>query len=195
MAIYPPHTVTLRNGAAVELFSPREEHAQELIEYLDAIRRETRFILFDPGDKLPTLDEEVAWVRRSYDHHGSLKIAARPVAVDGKTPSIVALCDVSAGRQVRLRHVGAIGISIRAAWCDRGLGSILMGELVAFGLNHPELTVLELGVLAHNTRAIRVYEKHGFTRDGMRPRHVRYPDGAYGDEILMSRWVGGAAWT
>jgi RimJ/RimL family protein N-acetyltransferase len=107
---------------------------------------------------------------------------------------IVGLGGVSAGsRFVRAGHRAELGISLLAEWCGRGLGTLLMRELVDWARRHPKITVLRLGVFAHNERAIAVYRKVGFEVEGRRRWSVRLADGSYADEVLMSLWTGDSA--
>lgn len=185
MGMFEAKTVTLRDGATVFLRPTVMEDAELLLAYLDAVRREGTFIGWSPADPLPTLEEERTLVRKRIDAPVGCCIVAE---ADG---SIVGLADVSprAGLR-RLCHCGRLGISLRAVWCDRGLGSIMVGELMAWARAEPRIHVVQLGVFAHNARAIAVYRKHGFVADGICRRAVRFEDGRYGDEALMSCWVG-----
>ncbi len=182
MSVFTPKTLTLKDGAKVTLRSPEEDDAPRLIDYLDAVRRETDFILFSPDDDLPELEWERNWVRSNRDGAG-VQIMAE---ADGE---VVSLCGIGCGGHERVRHRGDIGISVRQAWCDRGLGTLLMHELVGWAEQSDAVDVLTLGVFADNPRAIRVYEKAGFAVDGRRRWQTKRGDD-YVDELIMSRWVG-----
>lgn len=188
MARLDEKNVALRDGAVVTLRSPEEDDAERLIAYLDRVRRETEFIMFDPADELPTLDTEREWIRKSVENPLALKIL---VEADGQ---VVGLCDVTGGVGIRrMRHRAEIGISILAAWCDRGLGTLLMGELIGWARRQPEITLLRLAVFSHNRRALAVYRKVGFVEEGVRRCAARYTDGRYVDEVVMSMWIGDGA--
>lgn len=198
MAIFHPITTPLRDGAVVELFSPAEEDAQALLDYLDLVRRETSFIMYGPQDTLPELDAERKWVRNHLDHARGLNLAVRVVKAGGGgdepyVGQIVALAGLMGGHFRRVQHKAELGISARRHWSDRGLGTTMMQHLIDWATAHPDIEVLTLSVFAHNPRAIRLYEKCGFERHGVRPREVRYEDGTYADVLYMSRWVGSHA--
>ncbi len=59
----------------------------------------------------------------------------------------------------------AIGIGERSDW-DRGYGTDALRVLVRYAFHELNLYRLQLDVIAANARAIRVYEKCGFTREG-----------------------------
>lgn len=103
---------------------------------------------------------------------------------------IVSVCGIDReGPQYRIRHNALLGISITQAWCGRGLGTVLMTELIGWAEVCPELDVVWLGVCDGNDRAVSVYRKLGFELTGRRPSRVKFK-GRYCDELTMSRWVG-----
>ena len=80
---------------------------------------------------------------------------------------------------------GEIGIMIgdRAFW-GRGYGEDAMRTICRYGCHDLDLHRLELTVAAFNLRALRCYEKVGFTIEG-RLRDHRYVSGRYYDSLLM----------
>ncbi len=184
MSLFTPRTVTLPDGAEVLLRSPELDDAPRLIEYLDAVRRETGFLMWGPEDDMPDIQAERKWVEARLEEEGGVMILAE---ADGQ---VVSICDIGRhGPFVRIRHGGELGISIRKAWCDRGLGTMLMRELIDWAEAYPDLEVISLGVIDGNDRALALYTKHGFEATGRKRWHIKR-DGEYVDEIIMSRWVG-----
>ena len=80
--------------------------------------------------------------------------------------------------------VVALGMSIIAQWRGRGGGRLLMAALIdhARGMGCHKI---ELEVWPDNARAIALYEKFGFEREGYRKGHYRRDD-EYVDAILMA---------
>jgi RimJ/RimL family protein N-acetyltransferase len=184
MSRLDPRTVRLTDGSVVRLRSPMEDDAQTLIDYLAVVREQTENLMVGPSDPLPTLEWERDWIRSHLDRPRSLQVMAE---ADGR---MVGLSSVHADQRYRASHRGEIGISVLAAWCGRGLGTVLMRELIDWAGRCDGLDVLRLGVFADNPRAIRLYEKVGFARDGQRRWNARRGPGRYVDEIVMSLWVG-----
>jgi RimJ/RimL family protein N-acetyltransferase len=185
MSQFEPKPFTLRDGTRVELGSPGVEDAERLLAYLDRVRRETTNLLWGPEDRLFTVEEEQAWVRGRLESPDAALIAAWH---DG---GIIGLGGVDAGgRFNRSQHRAGLGISLLAEWCNRGLGTLLMRELIEWARAHPQTLVLQLSVNADNARAIAVYEKTGFAVEGRRRWAFRLEDGTLVDELIMSQWVG-----
>lgn len=68
---------------------------------------------------------------------------------------------------------------------NRGYGSEALHLMVGYGFETLKLHRIELGVYDFNPRAVRVYEKIGFKREGVL-RDALLWDGAYYDMIIMS---------
>ena len=65
-----------------------------------------------------------------------------------------------------------------------GLGRLLTGECITLArvMGYEQL---ELKVLAGNTRAVGLYERHGFVPWGRVINGFKLKDGSYLDEIMM----------
>lgn len=186
MSLFTPKTITLRDGVQMLLRSPELDEAPQLIDYLDTVRRETGFLMWSPGDDLPDVESETKWIKARREEEGGITILSK---AEGQVASI---CGVDRhGPFVRIRHCAELGISIRKEWCGRGLGTVLLGELINWAEDYDGLEVVSLGVIDGNDRAKALYIKHGFEETGRKRWHVKR-DGKYMDEIIMSRWVGSA---
>ncbi len=81
---------------------------------------------------------------------------------------------------------GMLGIAIgdKAYW-DGGYGTDAMRTLCGFGFDEMNLHRIQLEVFAGNERAIHVYEKVGFQREGLK-RDGIFKRGRYHDIVVMS---------
>ena len=183
MSIIEPKAVTLRDGEMLTLRTPQVDEAPVLLAYLDCVRRQTPCILFSPEDELPDLEQEKQFIKaRRESKHGAF-IGA------WADDELVALCDWSIGRHYRVQHRGDVAISVVESYHNRGLGTLLMRELVNHALDDPQVEVLHLTVFADNSRAIAVYRKLGFEIDGCKRWNVKREDG-FVDVYTMTSWVG-----
>lgn len=66
----------------------------------------------------------------------------------------------------------------------KGYGTEAARLMLAYGFESLELHRIELEVFAFNARAMHVYEKLGFRREGVR-REVLFMDGRYHDAVVM----------
>lgn len=79
-----------------------------------------------------------------------------------------------------------IGLNLGLNINGKGYGTEALRLAVDFGFNQLNLHRISLGVYAFNDRAIHVYEKLGFRREGVL-RDVLFDGTSYHDEIVMSR--------
>lgn len=86
----------------------------------------------------------------------------------------------------RRAHAAGIGMAVHDAYAGRGVGTALMAAVVDTADRWWNLHRLELEVFADNARAIALYERFGFQREGVMRDHA-FRDGAYADCIGMGR--------
>lgn len=78
----------------------------------------------------------------------------------------------------------AILIGEKNHW-GHGLGQTVTAAVMDYGFDQLNLHRIELEVLASNARAIHIYEKLGFKREGVR-RDAQFRSGHYFDVVLMA---------
>jgi RimJ/RimL family protein N-acetyltransferase len=144
------------------------------LECLDSVARERRFLAMveapPPAAARAFLDD--AWA------HGMILY----LAVEGV--QVVGWCDVTPMRWEGLRHSGRLGMGVLKPWRGRGIGTrLLVTTLTA--ARDAGLRRVELDVFASNTKAIALYERQGFVREGVK-RDARIIDGIVDDLVCMA---------
>ena len=104
--------------------------------------------------------------------------------------SVVAIAD---GRPVGMLHVevsrhgfGELGMFVGRSWRGRGVGSALLAAAADWARGQG-LHKLSLEVFGHNTAAIALYRKAGFTEEGRRIGQYRRANGELWDSIVMGQ--------
>jgi putative acetyltransferase len=82
------------------------------------------------------------------------------------------------------RHVADLGLMVAADARRRGVGWALLDQAVEWA-RPAGVRKLELHVFPHNEPAVRLYERFGVVREGVRRGHYRRK-GEYVDAILMA---------
>jgi RimJ/RimL family protein N-acetyltransferase len=85
-------------------------------------------------------------------------------------------------------HVADLGLMVSASHRQRGIGRALLETAVDWA-KEVGIEKLELHVFPHNEPAIRLYERFGFEREGLRRAHYRR-GGELIDALLMAYRVG-----
>jgi ribosomal protein S18 acetylase RimI-like enzyme len=151
-----------------------EDHIEGFWAAVDSIARERRYTAWFEA---PPIESTRAYVRQHIRDQ-------RPhvVALDGL--AVVGYCDIAAMSRPAYAHAGILGIGVIDGYRDRGVGRALILAVIeqakAIGLTRIELTVRE-----NNDRAIALYEKMGFEREGTLRNAVRV-DGHYFNKVIMS---------
>ncbi|HVU37005.1 MAG TPA: GNAT family N-acetyltransferase [Opitutales bacterium] len=143
---------------------------------LDAVARERRYLAMLEGPRLERVREFVAKnIEHDYVHL---------VAMDG--PTAAGWCDITPGAHGEA-HVGKLGMGVLKDYRSRGIGRRLLEAAIAKARTK-EFEKIELRVYASNLPACRLYQKNGFTVEGVRKR-ARLVDGIHDDIVLMALFL------
>ena len=109
-------------------------------------------------------------------------------APDGRgQPQMVGLAGLHpSGAALRRRHAMNLGIAVHPDAQRQGVGQALMAALCEWADRWGQVLRTELTVFVDNAHAIRLYERHGFVREG-RHRGYALRDGRYVDVFSMAR--------
>jgi RimJ/RimL family protein N-acetyltransferase len=105
-------------------------------------------------------------------------IAESLVAVDGD--QVIGMIHIEVSRH----GFGELGMLVDREWRGRGVGSAMIQAAIDWAREHG-LHKLSLEVFTHNTAAIALYRKSGFTEEGHRVRHYRRASGELWDSLIM----------
>jgi len=167
----------------VDIREAREDDALSTLNLRRAVLDEGRWFITE-ADELPDSFELEQSVIRQLDRQpNSLYL----VAVDGE--QLLGLLQLQGGALRRMRHVAKLEVLVDADRRGQGIGNALLTEALEWALGNPHLSKVGLAVFAHNTRAIALYERHGFIEEGRRVREYKTVTGQYWDDVLMSRAV------
>lgn len=97
---------------------------------------------------------------------------------------VVGHLQISIGTSPPFRDIGDLFIYIHQDYQNLGLGAALMREGLRLAQAR-RLHRVELTVVADNQRALKLYEKMGFQREGVKRENYHGEDGKYHDEIVM----------
>ena len=118
------------------------------------------------------------------DPSGLLLAACATVHAQEQIVGMIGLHGVQPG--LRRAHVRGLGIAVAKDWQGQGVGQLLMEAAIAWADNWAGILRIELTVLADNQRAIALYERHGFAREGIMRAHI-LREGVYADTYAMAR--------
>jgi len=170
----PVKSFRSKKGNEVIFRYPVKTDFADMYSFACDIGSEDTFVALD---KPPTEDEEKDFFARMITEVGVKESIYLMAYVGG---AFAGNGRVNRGKG-RHRHVGSMGISLRAAFRDEGIGTELMKSLIdearALGLRLLTLTCFET-----NAPALHVYEKLGFQQAGVIPGAIAFK-GQYIGEV------------
>jgi putative acetyltransferase len=163
--------VRLRDNRAVVLRALLVEDSEKLFEMYSSLSEETLRWAMPPYTR-EIIDR---WMN-------NLPHCITLVAVYGDR--IVGHATVFKSPHPRRKGVADFGIYIHQDFQNVGLGTAMVSKLLE-SAKKERLHRLELGVIAENTRAVRLYKKFGFEVEGVSKDWYFGGDGKYHDFVAM----------
>jgi len=149
-------------------------HIESFHACLDAIARERMFLAQVEAAPLEQMRRFVA--------NNIARDIAQFVACDGER--VVGWCDVVPGWAYAFQHCGTLGMGVLAGYRGQGIGKRLMEACIAKARQRG-ITRIELQARVDNVRAIGLYERMGFVREGRKHNGMRI-DGEYFDMLELA---------
>ena len=84
----------------------------------------------------------------------------------------------------RLRHLGEFGLSVRKKHWGKGIGTLLLQSMLEWAAATKIIRKINLYVHKTNTKAIALYEKFGFEKEGLIRREIFF-NGEFHDTYVM----------
>ena len=192
-----------RVDARVEVRRARERDVDAIVDLLEAVAAERRWIGMEPpvdtarrrrllieGINDPRSVQLVATADGSAP---GLAVGSAPRLAVGSAPRLAVgsaprLADGPVIGQLGMAlapyGVADLGMVVAEAWRGRGIGGALLDAGIAWARDAGAHKVA-LQVWPHNQAAIALYEKFGFEREGLLRRHYRRRSGELWDAVVM----------
>lgn len=179
----PQKTIQLKNNEIIVLRHIQKDDLDEIWDNYNEVIDEGKY---QPSfTKVVDKFEKVSWYNELVGYN-NLCIVAEYNSPQRK--KIIGQCTIHHDDWEASEHVGTLGIIIRREFRNLGLGT----QLIEFAIEESKQNgkkKIVLGTLVTNTFAIRLYEKLGFRRIGIRKKQF-YMKKKYIDELLMEKWIG-----
>ena len=178
---FSPREILLKDGRTCVLRPAAPEDAAGMIEYMKRTAAESPFLLRYPDEVSYTLDGERALLEGVLNDPYSVMMTG---VVDGK---IAGNCTISGlGQKRKIRHRCSLAIALYRAYWRLGIGKAMITYLseLATQIGYEQI---DLEAVAENAQALALYRACGFIESGRRLRALKFDDGTYHDEILMTK--------
>lgn len=119
-----------------------------------------------PFDAEARFERTLHSLKLPIDEHGWQRIWGAFVNIEGKE-NIVGAVGLSTSRYLPTqKHRAVLGMGIEIPFRSKGLGKVLLEQLIHWSIKQPHLAWIDLGVFSHNYPARRLYESFGFVETG-----------------------------
>lgn len=157
------------------------EDAAALIELYKKLDLETNFMLLEPGERNLDVDHQRKRIEeRLAENNSTLFVTARDA-------DLVGFIAATGGGLRRNRYTADVAVGVLQAFSGQGIAARLFEALETWA-EERGLRRLELTVMAHNERAIRLCEKLGYELEGTRRDALRI-DGVFVDEQYRAKLI------
>jgi len=164
----------------IQIREIREDDAEKFLALCHQLDRETQFMLLEPGERTTTIEEQ---------HNRIKNILARGnqtiMVAEDPQDQLVGFLSATGGVYNRNRHTAYLVIGVLQGFAGQGIGTQLFTQVEKWARDHT-IHRLELTVMAHNERAVRLYQKMGFEIEGLKKQNLLV-DGKYVDEYEMAK--------
>ena len=174
-------TIQLKNGKTCVLRNATAQDGQSALELFILTHEQTDNLLSYPDEITFTAEEEADFLQKKTDSENEIELFAE---IDGVIIGMAGIEQKSP--KSKLRHRCEFGISIDKSYWGLGIGRALTEACIECA-GKAGYEQMELEVVADNERAVRMYERAGFTEYGRNPRDFKSRLSGYQEVIYMRK--------
>lgn len=157
------------------------DDAESLITLFQQLYAETAFLLYEPGESVPRVED---YAQRMRDAAGTQNGV---IFVAEDNDRLIGVIIGTRGNSKRRRHALFLVMGVIRRHWNHGVGRALLGTIEAWAKTRG-VHRLELTVQSTNDRAIMLYERVGFLREGTKRDSIKV-ETDYVDEFFMSKLI------
>lgn len=155
------------------------EDATLVLSLMQQLDNESKFMMLEPGERETTLEQQVKII----ESFNSTKSKSMFVLTD--TKDIFGFIVGVGNTANRNKHSMHCVIGLKQTVAGKGYGKQLLEKLESWAILN-DYTRMELTVMCHNERAVKLYISCGFEVEGIKRNSLKV-DGQYTDEYYMSK--------
>ncbi|MQR94542.1 GNAT family N-acetyltransferase [Fictibacillus phosphorivorans] len=161
----------------------RVEDAEAIIQIHLAVISEHDYFIALPSEFKKTTEDHQEWISNILNHERETMLVAE------YENNVVGWIVFLSHERMRMHHIGSFAIMLQKEWRNKGIGKLMIHELLSWAEKHPLIEKVTLGTFSTNTRAIELYKKLGFIEEGRKVKEFKFGNGKYVDDVLMYKWV------
>ena len=162
----------------MEIRNIRIEDAENYLDMLLNLDKETKFMMFEPGERPTDINALKNAIEKSINDNNLFLVVTYK-------ENIVGFLSIQRGEYRRIRHTGYLVVGIREKYRGMGIGNALFSKIDTWAMKN-NITRLELTVICSNTIPKHLYEKNGFIVEGIKKKAMIIDD-KYVDVFSMAK--------
>lgn len=175
---------TSPSGKQIVIRKAERSDAEAIIAYSTHILSTfVDVVVTTPEEFKPSVDEQEKWIAKHNDSETGF------LALADYEGQIIGMIHLITGPRKKMIHAGEFALSVREGFHDQKTGTQLLDSLIEWAKASPLVEKIILNVASENKKAIHLYEKAGFVREGFNKKALKQPDGRYTDNIQMALFV------
>lgn len=161
----------------------RVEDAEAVLSIQREVVGEKDYFIAVSEEFNKTTKEHQEWIQKIIEHERETMFVAE---IKGKVVGWIAF---KSQERKRMHHTGSFAIMLQKDCRNKGIGKLLIHELLHWAEEHPIIEKVSLGTFSTNTRAIELYKKLGFVEEGRKVKEFKFSENEYVDDVLMYKIV------
>jgi len=169
----------LKDNNKITVRDAIEKDAKDLLIYIHKVNAESKNLMREPKEFTMTIKQEKEFIKGTFDSSNACFI----IALDDDL--VISSAGFSGKSLSRVKHRVSLGISVLNSYQGLGVGTIMMNILIAKA-KELKKSKIDLEVRVDNVRAIRLYEKLGFIKEGI-IKNGFFVEDKYVDLLIMGK--------
>lgn len=175
---FQPKTYLTKTGNSITIRIPEISEAQKLIDLKRSYIKNTTTIPMNLEEYPIDLQKEAALIADYRNHPNSILLVA------GIDNQLIGNIDLTGSKRAKMAHTGMIGMGIKAAWRNQGIGRCFIESVIDWAKNHSTIELIWLDVYASNELGYNLYKNTGFEVSGIINGFFKAENG-YKDKVQM----------
>ena len=173
----------LKNGKVITIRKARKTDARAILKYLNIIGGESDFLAFGRNE----FDGSIVKIKTQILQYQKAVNCLYLIACDAK--GVMGVLRFTGGKGSRMRHTGGFGVSVAKKYWGMGIGKELTKTLIEWARATGIVRKINLRVREDNTKAITLYQKLGFSKEGSVTRDLLVQNKFY-TNLMMGISIG-----
>ncbi|MBN2540664.1 MAG: GNAT family N-acetyltransferase [Bacilli bacterium] len=171
----------LKDNQVLEIAEATKEDAEELLEFLKQVGKESENLILDGNGLDLTIEQERKLIEQWNQTYHSKEFVGK---VDDK---IICSCGIRGSNHARISHNVSLGISVLKDYWNKGVATHLLNHVLNYCRMEKQIENVTLEVRPDNQYAVKLYKSLGFQKIGTFHNKVKIDGKGIDEDIYELR--------